>query len=147
MRVLARWALLLIVGFPAVACGSGGVETVTTTATVTVTRHSAVNLVVTPTLHAELRATVDANSSPAEIRHTKGPLKGSIYYGRYGDLRYALAAFSLPRVGTTDQPLIFVQLPDDPHWLVVSDTGGDPAGSSVIPCPLRRVWGLGCHAA
>ncbi len=41
----------------------------------------------------------------------RGPLRGTTYYGSYGAWHYALATFSIPRLGTTDQPEIFSKAP------------------------------------
>ena len=66
-------------------------------------------------------------------------------YGEYRGIKYALAAFDFPLTGTTDQPLLLVQLPGVTYWVVVTDVGGSPLSEArAIPCPLKEVWGLGC---
>ena len=137
----------------AAGCGGGHSSTSTVTVTNTVTETvttptpsggSATNLVATPSVRHALRLEFVSGSTPTEARKTKGPLKGSVYYGEYRDIRYALAAFDVPLVGTTDQPTLFVQLPGTSYWRVLSDTGGALASDRAIPCPLRKAWGFGC---
>jgi hypothetical protein len=128
-------------------------STVTTGATVTETltttvgstdATAATNLVVTPRVRIQLRSAVTDGKSQAEAAKIKGPLPKSIYYAEYQGFHYALASFSFPLTGTTDQPLLFVELPGIGYLVEVSDTGGDPGHMSAIPCPVREVWNLGC---
>jgi hypothetical protein len=159
---LAATALCLLAGS---ACsfggGSGSAETVTVThratgggksgstetVTVTVTAASekAVNLVVTDEIRQSLRRTATSGFTSRQAKQTKGPLPGSVYYGEYGGIKYALATFDFPITGTTDQPDLFVQLPGVSYWVAVTDVGGSPLSAATpIPCPLRKVWGFGC---
>jgi hypothetical protein len=79
-----------------------------------------------------------------QAKQTKGPLPGSVYYGEYQGIRYALAAFDFPLTGTTDQRRLFVQLPGIPYWVDVTNVGDSPSSATAIPCPLRELWGFGC---
>jgi hypothetical protein len=97
------------------------------------------NLVATPSVKSALRATLLARLPVAERAKVRGPLPGRTYYGSYGATRYALAVFSFPRTGTTDQPEVFVKRPGT-QWVDRGDTGGCLAK---IPAPLLRVWRLG----
>jgi hypothetical protein len=101
-------------------------------------RPKAVNLVVTPPVRRAIRAAfvrAHADMTPSAI---KGPLKGSVYYARYGRAYWALATFSLPRVGTTDQPEVF-RRPAGGRWLDRGDTGGELCK---VPRPVVAVWHL-----
>jgi hypothetical protein len=98
------------------------------------------NLVVTAKIKAALR-TAHLRTLPAADRAaTRGPLPRSTYYGSYGSRRYALATFSHPRVGTTDQPELFSKVPGRP-WRDHGDTGGCLT-KGVLPPALLRVWHL-----
>src|SRR3954447_20912271 len=138
-------------------CGGSGGDTVTSVKTVTKaptgtqrkaptdaqstgSTQVAKNLVATPEIkHQLLLAWADPK--------VKGPLPGTTYLGQYGDIRYALATFDLPIVGTTDQPELLIQEPGKP-WALVKEVGGDPPSDvRAIPCPLRKVWGFGCAEA
>jgi hypothetical protein len=122
---------------------TGSAETVTVT--VTAFSGKAVNLVVSDEIRHSLRLAAVADLGLREARQTKGPLPGSVYYGEYGGVKYALAAFDFPGTGTTDQPSLLVQLPTIRYWVVVNDVGGGPISeATAIPCPLREVWGFGC---
>jgi hypothetical protein len=110
----------------------------------------AVRLPVTPRLKQMLRASFLLQHHRYSPRRVKGPLKGSIYYGRYGRTRYAFATFSVPRTGTTDQPELFKRPPNG-VFRDLGDTGGEICKRDV-PAALIRVWRLkpssqGCYAA
>ena len=98
------------------------------------------NLVATAEVKAALRAAHLRTVPPADRAKTRGPLRGSTYYGSYGNHRYALATFSHPRVGTTDQPELFSKVPGH-RWRDHGDTGGCLT-QGVIPRALLRVWHL-----
>jgi len=99
-----------------------------------------VNLVATPAVKAQLRAAflrAHPIYAPARVR---GPIKGRTYYGRYGSKEYALAVFSVPRTGTTDQPELF-RRPRGGAWRDTGDTGGE-ACPPYVPLPLIKLWGF-----
>ena len=98
------------------------------------------NLVATAEVKAALRAAHLRTLPPTNRAATRGPLAHSTYYGSYGGRRYALATFSHPRVGTTDQPELFSKLPGRP-WRDHGDSGGCLT-QGVIPPALVRVWHL-----
>jgi hypothetical protein len=98
------------------------------------------NLVVTAKVKAALRAAHLRTIPPADRAKTRGPLRGSTYYGSYGSRLYALATFSHPRVGTTDQPELFSKAPGRP-WRDHGDTGGCLT-QGIIPPALIRLWHL-----
>lgn len=132
-------------------CGAGSTETVTVTKRpVTVTEAAsntadeAKNLVVTPRVRHLVRLAAISGQSPTEAKQTKGPLKG-MYYGEYRGVRYALATFDRPLTGTTDEPSLYVQLPNQRWFMWVTEVGYGPIEEArVIPCPLRKVWDIGC---
>jgi len=122
---------------------SGSTETVTVT--VTAASQRAVNLTVTDEIRQSLRRAAIFGLPSRQAKQTKGPLPGSVYYGEYEGIRYALATFDRPITGTTDQPDLYVQLPGVGYWVAVTDVGGSPLSAATpIPCPLRKVWGFGC---
>jgi hypothetical protein len=98
------------------------------------------NLVATPAVKAALRAAHLARVPRAQRAAIRGPLRGTTYYGSYGSWRYALATFSHPRVGTTDQPELFSKAPGR-AWRDRGDTGGC-LSQGIIPRALLRVWHL-----
>jgi hypothetical protein len=110
---LAATALCLLAGSAcSIGGGSGSAETVTVThratgggnqgptetVTVTVTAASekAVNLVVTDEIRHSLRLAAIVGLPSRQAKQTKGPLPGSVYYGEYGGIKYALATFDRP---------------------------------------------------
>ena len=98
----------------------------------------AVNLVATPAVKRALRAVflrLHRSTRPASVR---GPLNGSVYYARYGRVYWALATFSLPVVGTTDQPEVFRRVVGG-RWVDKGDTGGNLCA---VPRPVVAVWRL-----
>jgi hypothetical protein len=127
-RGCAICALCLVVGLPARADASTGVNPI------------ARNLVATLKVKAALRAAHLRTLPPSDRAQTRGPLRGSTYYGSYGNRRYALATFSHPRVGTTDQPELFSKAPGR-LWRDHGDTGGCLT-QGVIPRALIRLWHL-----
>lgn len=98
------------------------------------------NLVATAQVKAALRATHLRTLPTADRAATRGPLPKSTYYGSYGNRRYALATFSHPRVGTTDQPELFSKASGRP-WRDHGDTGGCLT-LGVLPRALLRLWHL-----
>ena len=97
-----------------------------------------VNLVATPSVKDQLRSAflrAHRRYAPAKVR---GPLKRRTYYGRYGRKEYAVASFSVPGTGTTDQPELF-RRPRGGVWRDLGDTGGDVCPPSV-PRALLRLW-------
>ena len=98
------------------------------------------NLVATTGVKAALRAAHLRTLPPADRAATRGPLPKSTYYGSYANRRYALATFSHPRVGTTDQPELFSKTPGRP-WRDHGDTGGCLT-KGILPRALLRVWHL-----
>jgi hypothetical protein len=103
---------------------------------------TALNLALSTTGRDELRAAflrAHPTSRPADV---KGPLRGSVYYARYRGREWALATFSLPAVGATDQPERF-RRPVGGRWKDLGDTGG-PVSHAGFPCPVLRAWGFRC---
>jgi hypothetical protein len=98
------------------------------------------NLIATVKVKAALRAAHLRMLPLLDRAATRGPLPRSTYYGSYGSRRYALATFSHPRVGTTDQPELFSKVPGR-RWRDHGDTGGCLT-QGVIPPALIRVWHL-----
>jgi hypothetical protein len=98
------------------------------------------NLTATPGVKAALKAAHLASLQASQRAGVRGPLKGSTYYGSFGRWRYALATFSHPRVGTTDQPELFSKAPGR-GWRDRGDTGGC-LSKGIIPRALLRVWRL-----
>lgn len=101
-------------------------------------RGGPVNLVATTAVKRALRASflrAHRSLSPAQVR---GPLRGSVYYARYGAFEWALATFSVPRVGTTDQPEVFRRRRGG-AWVDRGDTGGSLCA---VPRAVVRLWGL-----
>jgi hypothetical protein len=156
-KVVAVMLVGLVTG-----CGVGSTETVTVTerrtvtvteaapSTVTVTEAApstadeAMNLVVTPEVRRLVRLEATSGRSRTEARQIEGPLEG-MYYGEYRGVRYALAAFDRPATGTTNEPSLYVQLPHQPWFMWVTEVGTGPLEEAqVIPCPLRKVWDIGC---
>jgi len=160
-RFVLAACLIVGIGLLGTARGAGGTETVTVTKrhvvkrtrTVTATEtepstassSTAHNLAVTPAVRQAVRNAVITGEDRSLAKKTKGPLTG-MYYGDYQGVEYAVAAFSMPYTGTTDQPTLFVRLPHVPWFVSITDLGG--AGpldqATVIPCPLRQVWDIGC---
>jgi hypothetical protein len=160
-RFVLAVSVLVGIGVLVSACGAGQTETVTVTKrhvvkqtrTVTVTETqpstagaaTANNLTVTPDVRQAVRNAVISGEDRSLAKKTKGPLPGSMYYGEYQGVHYAVAAFDMPYTGTTDQPTLFVQLPNVPWFMPVTDLGGSPLDeAAAIPCPLRQVWDIGC---
>ena len=96
------------------------------------------NLVATPKVKAALRATFIRTHSKLTPRSIRGPLRGRTYYGSYQGREYAVAVFSIPRLGTQDQPEVF-RRPTAGVWRDLGDTGGDIC-PPMIPLPLLKVW-------
>lgn len=93
----------------------------------------------TPAVKAVLRsAFLDAHSTldPPRI---KGPIRGTTYYGAVGRREYALATFSMPDTGVTDQPEVFSRPPGG-AWRDLGDTGGGYGGR--IPAAPPKAWDL-----
>ena len=130
-RLCAVCALGLVVGLPAGADARTGATPI------------AKNLVATPKVKTALRATHLRTLPLSDRAATRGPLPRSTYYGSYGSRRYALATFSDPRVGTTDQPELFSKAPGG-AWRDRGDTGGCLT-KGIIPRALIRVWHLSSY--
>ena len=125
MKLFAICAFVLAIALPVAANGAAPI---------------AKNLVATAQVKAALR-TAHLRTLPAADRvATRGPLPKSTYYGSYGNRRYALATFSHPRVGTTDQPELFSKAPGL-SWRDRGDTGGCLT-LGVLPRALLRLWHL-----
>ena len=101
------------------------------------------NLVATAEVKAALRAAHLRTVPLADRAKTRGPLKGTTYYGSVGKWKYALATFSHPGVGTTDQPELFSKAPGG-AWRDRGDTGGCLT-KGIIPRALIRVWHLSSY--
>ena len=98
------------------------------------------NLVATAAVKAQLREAHLKLLSAAARKGVRGPLKGKTYYGSFGSTRYAIATFSVPGLGTQDQPELFSK-PAGRPWRDRGDTGGC-ISSRIIPAPLLRLWGF-----
>jgi hypothetical protein len=96
------------------------------------------NLAATPKVKSALRATFIRTHSSLTARSIRGPLRGRTYYGSYQGREYAVAVFSIPRLGTQDQPEVF-RRPSAGVWRDLGDTGGDICPPT-IPLPLLKVW-------
>jgi len=96
------------------------------------------NLAATPRVKAALRAAFIRTHSNLTARSIHGPLRGRTYYGSYQGREYAVAVFSIPRLGTQDQPEVF-RRPSAGVWRDLGDTGGDICPPT-IPLPLLKVW-------
>jgi hypothetical protein len=96
------------------------------------------NLAATPKVKAALRAAFIGAHSNLAARSIRGPLHGRTYYGSYRGREYAVAVFSIPRLGTQDQPEVF-RRPNAGAWRDLGDTGGDICPPT-IPLPLLKVW-------
>jgi len=96
------------------------------------------NLAATPKVKAALRAAFIRTHSNLTARSIHGPLRDRTYYGSYHGREYAVAVFSIPRLGTQDQPEVF-RRPSAGVWRDLGDTGGDICPPT-IPLPLLKVW-------
>jgi hypothetical protein len=123
MKLIAICALVFALAWPAAAAAP-----------------IAKNLVATAKVKAALRTAHLRTLPLADRAATRGPLQRSTYYGSYGSRRYALATFSHPRVGTTDQPELFSKAPGVP-WRDHGDTGGCLT-KGILPHALLRLWHL-----
>jgi hypothetical protein len=102
---------------------------------------SATNLRATPAVKAALRA-AHLRMVPAKDRaKVRGPLPGSTYYAGHRGREYALAVFSHPRTGTTDQPELFTRKAGG-RWVDRGDTGGDVCSFGIVPKPVLDLWAI-----
>jgi hypothetical protein len=102
------------------------------------------NLAATPKVKAALRRAFIRIHSNLTARSIRGPLRGRTYYGSYQRREYAVAVFSIPRLGTQDQPEVF-RRPTAGVWRDLGDTGGDICPPT-IPLPLLKVWNFHVRA-
>lgn len=100
----------------------------------------AVNLIAAPAVKAGLRTAFLAAHPHVKPRGVKGPLPGRTYYGGYRGREYAIATFSIPLVGTTDQPELFVRKAGG-RWVDKGDTGGEVC-PGWMPVQVIRIWEL-----
>lgn len=122
------------------AAGKPAAPTPAVAPTVPSTATVAKNLIASPAVKHALLAAHLKLLFPSQRSGVQGPLKGTTYYGSYGRWRYALATFSHPHVGTTDQPELLSKAPGMP-WRDRGDTGGC-LSKGIIPQALLRVWHL-----
>jgi hypothetical protein len=102
----------------------------------------AATLVVTPLATAALRrALLDCYRGPGK-RRIKGPRAGTVHLARFGGYVWAIATFSLPATGTTDQPERFIRRVGRRQWRDLGDTGGPL--SDRLPCPVLTAWHIAC---
>jgi hypothetical protein len=102
----------------------------------------AVKVTVTPATRAALRRRLlDCYRGPDKGR-IKGPLAGTVHLARYRGYEWAIATFSFPATGTTDQPERFIRRIGRQRWRDLGDTGGPL--SERLPCPLLRAWRIPC---
>ena len=102
------------------------------------TADGARNLAATSKVKAALRAAFIRTHSNLTAHAIRGPLRGRTYDGSYQGREYAVAVFSIPRLGTQDQPEVF-RRPSAGVWRDLGDTGGDICPPT-IPLPLLKVW-------
>jgi hypothetical protein len=104
---------------------------------------AATNLAIAPRDRAGLRAAFLAchANAPAKV---KGPLLRSVYYARHRGYDWAVATFSVPPAGTTDQPERFVRPTGTRRWSDLGDSGS-PLAELGVPCPVLRAWRLPCR--
>lgn len=125
MRTLiAAAAVAAAVALGAVAGGASGATTCR-------------NLPITPGLKSALQQAHGRAASDGPIA------KGSIYYGRCGSTRYAIATFSK---ALADQPEKFRKLAGR-RWVDKGDgfeNGCDASARRPIPKALVKLWGV-CH--
>lgn len=102
------------------------------------------NLVISAQDRLSLRTTLLSASHMPDEAGVKGPLPNTVFYARYRGTDWAIATFSLPGTGTTDQPERF-RRPVGGQWTLLGDTGS-PLKDSGIPCPVLRAWNMdeGC---
>jgi hypothetical protein len=98
------------------------------------------NLSVTAELQNKLRADFVANHRDKKADKIKGPIRGTVHYGRYKAQVYAIAKFSIPWFGTTGQPEVFSRTLGG-RW-VDRGEGGGWVCSDKIPLPLLQAWKL-----
>jgi hypothetical protein len=99
---------------------------------------AAKNLVATPQIKTALRAAFLASHPQLVPTSVTGPILGKTYYGSSGSTLYALAVFSLPKTGETDQPEAFMR-PSGKAWIDKGETGGC---LNAMPATLLHVWRL-----
>ena len=102
------------------------------------TADGARNLAATSKVKAALRAAFIRTHSNLTAHAIRGPLRGRTSYGSYQGREYAVAVFSIARLGTQDQPEVF-RRPSAGVWRDLGDTGGDICPPT-IPLPLLKVW-------
>ena len=102
------------------------------------TADGARNLAATLKVKAALRAAFIRTHSNLTAHAIRGPLRGRTYYGSYQRREYAVAVFSIPRLGTQDQPEVF-RRPSAGVWRDLGDSGGEICPPT-IPLPLLKVW-------
>lgn len=102
------------------------------------TADGARNLAATLKVKAALRAAFIRTHSNLTAQAIRGPLRGRTYYGSYQRREYAVAVFSIPRLGTQDQPEVF-RRPSAGVWRDLGDSGGEICPPT-IPLPLLKVW-------
>lgn len=76
-------------------------------------------------------------TSPAR-EHDRGPVTGSVYFGRVRGEEWAVATFAGPSADLGDQPEAFKRPVGPSTWTDI----GDNAPSLPLPCALLRVWHL-----
>lgn len=133
--------------------GSGAPSTVTVTVTggseaasepqppPTSSSSGAINLPATEALRRTLFRLVIRFKSRAEAATIHGPNPGTLYYGRYKGIQYAVADFTHDN-GDDLHQAFYLKTPNG--WDYVPDVGGKPTDVTFVPCPLRRVWGFTC---
>jgi hypothetical protein len=88
-------------------------------------------------------AAVTAQLRAAAVRYhrargVRGPLLGSVRLARVGGSDWAIATFSVPRIGLAGQPELLRRTPAGP-WRVLGTVGPRLCG---VPKPVLRVWDL-----
>jgi hypothetical protein len=103
---------------------------------------AAVALKVTPAITAQLRRRLLTCYRGPDAGRIKGPLVGKVHLARYGGSVWAVATFSFPATGTTDQPERFIHKAGPHRWRDLGDTGGPL--SDRVPCAVLRAWHIRC---
>lgn len=119
-------------GAPSVREGTGAVRA-STNATA-----RAVPVPVTARLRTRLRAAFLRAHRGYERAEVRGPLRRTVRHARYRGIYWALASFSVPKLGTQDQPELFRRRIGY-RWRDRGDTGGSLCE---VPRPVVVVWDL-----
>jgi hypothetical protein len=157
--MLTRWiqaVMLMTAGLALVSCGSSSssgssshqktsnTHTKPKSAPLSSTQAQSTNLTIPPSVRRHLHDVLaSVRESDLNHEHIVQALPGTVYYARFNGDYYALAAFDVPKRGTTDQPSLFAKYGSDP-WTYLGNNLGDIATVGALPCPVRDGWGHTC---